>query len=137
MSVFVDTSAFYALLVRTDAAHETVRPAFARLLTSGRPLWTTSFVLVETMALLQHRIGLEASRDFDEDVLPIVRVQWVDEHLYRLGIDRLWREDRRHLSLVDAISFECMRHQGIDTALAVDPHFAEAGFIVLPTPTGP
>jgi predicted nucleic acid-binding protein len=137
VSAFVDTSAFYALLVRTDGAHETVRTAFARLLADGRPLWTTSFVLVETMALLQHRIGLAASRDFDEDVLPVVRVRWVDEPLYRLGIDRLWREDRRQLSLVDAISFECMRHQGIDTALAVDPHFAEAGFVVLPRQPGP
>ena len=132
MSVFADTSAFYALLVRTDASHTAVRTAFARLLRDGRPLWTTSFVIVETMALLQHRIGLAAARDFDEQVLPVVHVRWVDEPLYRLGTDRLWREDRRHLSLVDSVSFEFMRTEGITAALAVDPHFREAGFDVLP-----
>ena len=132
MSAFVDTSAFYALLVSTDASHAAVRRAFARLLGDARPLWTTSFVIVETMALLQHRIGLAAARDFDDEVLPAVQVRWVDEALYRSGTDRLWREDRRQLSLVDAISFEFMRIEGITTALAADPHFAEAGFRVLP-----
>ena len=111
---------------------EPVRSAFEALLDRHRALWTTSFVIVETMALLQHRIGLAAAQDFDDDLLPILRVQWVDERLYRIGADRLWREDRRQLSLVDCISFEFMRMQGLTTALAVDPHFAEAGFTVLP-----
>ena len=132
MSVFVDTSAFYALLVRTDAAHEPVRAAFARLLEAPRALWTTSFVIVETMALLQHRIGLAAARDFDEDVLPVIHTHWVDDGLYRRGADRLWREDRRELSLVDCISFEFMAQQGVRTALAVDSHFAREGFSVTP-----
>lgn len=135
MSVFADTSAFYALLVRNDEAHEAVRGAFAAVIAERRPLWTTSFVIVETMALLQHRIGLAAARDFDEDVLPAVRVRWVDENLYRLGTERLWREDRRHVSLVDCISLEFMRTQRLGTALAVDPHFAEAGFDLLPRTT--
>ena len=132
MSVFVDTSAFYALMVRNDDAHEAVRSAFAATTAARRALWTTSFVIVETMALLQHRGGIAAARDFDEEVLPAVKVQWVDEPLYRQGVDRLWRADRRRVSLVDAVSFEFMVAQGIDTALAVDPHFAEAGFTVLP-----
>ena len=135
MSVFVDTSAFYAHLVRTDESHARVRAAFARVLADHRPLWTTSFVIVETMALLQHRIGLGAARDFDEEVLPAVRIRWVDEPLYRLGTERLWREDRRLVSLVDATSFEFMRTEGITTALAVDPHFKDAGFKVLPADT--
>jgi predicted nucleic acid-binding protein len=132
VSVFADTSAFYALLVRTDSAHEPVRSSFGRLVEERRPIWTTSFVIVETMALLQHRIGLAAARDFDEDVLPVVRIRWVDDALYRLGTDRLWREDRRQVSLVDAVSFAFMKHQGLRVALAVDPHFAAAGFEVVP-----
>ena len=133
MSVFIDTSAFYALLVKTDESHEPVRVAFEALIRGGGPLWTTSFVIVETMALLQHRIGLQAARDFDEDLLPIVRTQWVDDHLYRTGVERLWREDRRGVSLVDCVSFEFMKAHGVTKALAVDPHFAQAGFTVVPT----
>lgn len=133
MSVFVDTSAFYALLVRTDRTHGPVKAAFTELVEGGRRLTTTSFVIVETTALLQHRVGLAAARDFDEDILPVVHVHWVDEPLYRQGADRLWREDRRQLSLVDCVSFEFMAREGIDVALAVDPDFTRAGFDVLPS----
>ena len=132
MSVFGDTSALYPLLVRTEPAHAPARAAFSDLLESNRPIWTTSFVLVETMALLQHRIGLSAARDFDEDIVPALRVHWVDEDLYHRGLERLWREDRRRLSLVDCVGFEFMKLKGITTALAIDPHFKEAGFDVLP-----
>jgi predicted nucleic acid-binding protein len=132
VSVYADTSAFYALLVGTDEFHEPVRASFSALLRDGRLLWTTSFVIVETMALLQARVGLAAARDFDEEVLPVVNLHWVDEALYRRGTERLWREDRRDLSLVDCVSFEFMKTHGIGTALAVDPHFVEAGFAVVP-----
>ena len=109
-----------------------MRAAFASLVTGRRLLWTTSFVIVETIALLQHRIGRDGAKDFDEEVLPAVRVRWVDDHLYRLGIDRFWREDRRQVSLVDCVSFEFMRMERVGAALAVDVHFADAGFDVLP-----
>jgi uncharacterized protein len=132
VSVFGDTSAFYTLLVKTEAAHATARSAFAQLLARDRPIWTTSFVIVETMALLQHRIGLAAARDFNDDVLPVLSVDWVDHELYRRGVERLWREDRRQLSLVDCVAFEFMRLNGLTTAFALDPHFREAGFDLVP-----
>lgn len=132
MSVCADTSALYPLLVKTETAHESVRAAFARLLETAQPIWMTSFVLVETMALLQHRIGLDAARDFDEEVLPSLRVHWVDDDLYRRGAERLWKEDRRQLSLVDCVSFEFMKLKGVTIAFAIDPHFQEAGFTLTP-----
>ena len=132
MSVFADTSALYPLLVRNEVGHAAARSAFARLVETGRPIWTSSFVLVETMALLQHRIGLSAARDFDDEIVPNLSVHWVDAELYHRGTDRLWREDRRRLSLVDCIGFEFMRGRGITTAFAIDPDFEEAGFELLP-----
>ncbi len=128
MSVFADTSALYPLLVSTETTHALVRAEFARLVNSAQPIWTTSFVLVETMALLQHRIGLPAARDFDEEIVPVLSVYWVDDDLYRRGMDRLWREDRRRVSLVDCVSFELMKLKGVTIAFAVDSHFTEAGF---------
>jgi predicted nucleic acid-binding protein len=119
-------------LVKTETAHESVRAAFARLLDTDQPIWLTSFVLVETMALLQHRIGLDAARDFDEEIVPSLSVYWVDDDLYRRGTERLWKEDRRQLSLVDCVSFELMKLKGLTIAFAIDPHFQEAGFKLTP-----
>jgi predicted nucleic acid-binding protein len=131
VSVFADTSALYALMVRTEPAHAMVRATFEKLLEGRRPILTTSLVMLETMTLLQGRIGLAAARDFDEHLTPIVRVSWVNDSLYRLGVERLWREDRPQLSLVDCISFEFMKAERLTAALAVDANFSEAGFRLL------
>ena len=133
MSAFLDTSALYALLVRTEERHAGVLRSFRALLEERRALWITSYVLVETTALLQHRIGLPAVRDLLEHVVPVLSVEWVSERLHRKAVERLLREDRRRLSLVDCVSLEFMRSQGLRDALALDSHFADAGHRLIPT----
>lgn len=134
MSVFLDTSGVYALLVRSEDRHADVLRAFRKILEGGHSLWTTSYVLVETVALLQHRLGLDPVRDFTESVVPVLSVAWVTEPLHRRGTERLLRADRRRLSLVDCVSIEFMRSEGLGEALALDAHFAEAGFRLVPPP---
>lgn len=134
MTVFADTSALYALLVRNEAGHAEVAAEFATILERRRPLVTTNYVLLETAALLQSRIGLAAVRDLDQRIVPLCVVRWVTESLHRRAMDRLVRADRRGLSLVDCMSFEVMEQEGITDALALDADFADAGFRLLPGP---
>ena len=131
MSVFADTSGLYALLLESEEGHADVVRAFRDVLAGDRPLWTTSYVLVETIALLQSRVGLEPVRDFDEHVLPMLSVEWVSEALYRRGAYRVLKENRRRLSLVDCVSFEFMHERGIQDVLGLDRHFEEAGYRLL------
>jgi len=99
---------------RPDASHAAVRAAFCA------PARRASAALDDLVCgrrddgapAAPHR-ACPRPRDFDEEVLAPVRVRWVDEALYRLGTDRLWREDRRHVSLVDATSLEFMRSEGL------------------------
>ncbi len=51
MSVFVDTSGLFALLVRTEERHADVVSALRKVLQEGRVLHTTSYVIVGTVAL--------------------------------------------------------------------------------------
>ena len=46
MSVFADTSALYALLVRTEDEHRAAVDTFRQLVDGGRDIVTTSYVLV-------------------------------------------------------------------------------------------
>jgi predicted nucleic acid-binding protein len=135
MSAFVDTSALYALLVRSEPRHDKVVRAFSTLASGGGTLVTTSYVLVETIALLQHRIGLESVADLCEAILPLLHVEEVSAEQRTRGLERLLRQGRRRLSLVDCVSFEVMHERGLRTALALDDHFAEAGFRVVPART--
>lgn len=133
MTVFADTSGLYALLVATEERHDAVARAFARILERRRPLLTTNYVLLETAALLQRRVGLRAVRDLDERLVPVCVVQWVTEAMHRRAMDRLIRVDRRGVSLVDCVSFGVMEAEGIVEALALDDDFADAGFRLTPT----
>jgi predicted nucleic acid-binding protein len=63
----------------------------------------------------------------------LLSVTWVAEALHRRGVQRMLRENRRRLSLVDCVSFEFMRERGLREALALDSDFVEAGFRVLPS----
>jgi predicted nucleic acid-binding protein len=132
VSAFVDTSALYAVLVGTEDGHEAAVAALERLLKARRPLLTTNYVLLETAALLQRRFGLPAVRDLDTRLAPLLQVRWVDEALHRRGMERLIRRDRRHLSLVDCVSFVVMELEGIEDALALDADFEAQGFRTLP-----
>lgn len=132
MSLFVDTSALYAILVGTERDHAVVTSAFKRSLDRGQALHTTNYVLVETAALLQHRIGLAPVRDLDERFVPLLTVTWIDADLHRRATERLMRVDRRRISLVDAASFVVMERDGINDVLGLDSDFSTEGFRLVP-----
>jgi predicted nucleic acid-binding protein len=132
LSCFVDTSALYAFLVRSDADHQAVTAAFRAVAESGRRMVTTNYVLVETAALLQHRIGLDPVRDLDARLTPLFDVVWVSGDLHRRAVARLFRMDRRHVSLVDAVSFSVMEAEGVTEVLALNADFAREGFRLIP-----
>jgi predicted nucleic acid-binding protein len=128
VSTFVDTSALIAVLHAADESHAAAARTFRSLLESKEDLVTTSYVLVETMALLQHRFGLAAARSFHDDVQPVLGVVWVDAELHSEGTTALLIAGRRDLSLVDCVSFTCMRQHGLTKAFHFDRHFKEQGF---------
>ena len=132
MSVFVDTSAFFAVLDADDENHVAARQMWEDLLTQEAVLVCSNYVLVETLALVQRRLGIPAVRVFQEDIMPVLNVEWVDESLHQVGIASVLAAARRRLSLVDCVSFEIMRRLGIKTAFVFDHHFEEQGFECLP-----
>lgn len=132
MSMFVDTSALLAVLDRDDARHAAAAGAWADVLRSDEALTTTNYVLVETIALLQHRLGLPAVRFFQEEVLPVIGIIWVDATVHHAAMAVMMAAGRKKLSLVDCVSFEAMRLEGITTAFTLDRHFRKQGFTCLP-----
>lgn len=127
-AVFADTSGLLALLNPGDDNHARAKAAFASLRMRPAPLVSTSFVLVETYALLGRRFGLDAVRGFRDGFAPLIEVVWVDEALHDAGLDLLLGRRTRRLSLVDAVSFITMRQRKIGEAFAFDPHFEQEGF---------
>ena len=130
--VFVDTSALYALLVETDDNHKAARSAAPSLRDQGASLVTSSFVVLETVTLLQARIGIAAVRIFYRDVLPVLNVIWIDEDLFHRAMSALLASSHRGVSLTDWSSITLMRERGIVHAFAFDDDFARQGFELVP-----
>ncbi len=130
-AVFGDTSAFLALLNAADENHDVANRAFATLRERKALVVSTSYVLVETYALIGQRFGLDSVRNFRGDFAPLIDVVWVDEPLHNAGLDLLLDRRRRLLSLVDAVSFVAMRQGNLSEAFAFDPHFEQEGFSIV------
>ena len=97
MNVFIDTSAFYAVLDRDDDNHQKAKKAWIDQVRSENILVTTNYVLVETFALLQHRLGMDAVRGFQDDVTPLVNIEFVTFEIHRVGASALLSASRRNL----------------------------------------
>jgi len=128
MIVFVDTSALFSLLVHDDYMHVRAKLNFAHFGAHHFRLMTSSFVLVETIALLQRRIGLDAVRDFNAKIAPLLEVVWVDTDWHNRGMMRLLAQNQKELSLVDCLSFEIMEAREITEVFSFDRHFEANGF---------
>ncbi len=94
-------------------------------------LVTSNYVLLESLALLGCRIGVEAVRQFDSRLVPLLSVVWVNEQLHRQALSALLVAGHRDLSLVDCTRFQIMRDADIDRAFAYDAHFRQQGFDLL------
>ena len=121
MSLFVDTSVWYAAADLDDAGHERAK----ELLSAGELLLTTDHILVETWVLLRHRLHVGAAERFwaalrsgvarVECVLPAdLEVAWT--------IGRAWAD--QDFSIVDRTSFAVLERLGVTRVGAFDDDFA-------------
>ncbi len=132
MRIFVDTSAFLAIIDGDDRFHPLALRFWEQQLSGSAVLLTSNYVVLETTALIQNRLGLEAVSVFHEEVLPVIYQEWINPDLHQKAVMALLAARRRDVSLVDYTSFVLMRHLGIRTAFTFDLHFAEQGFETLP-----
>ena len=126
--IFFDTSAAFALVDVEDEFHSDSLNTLESLLTDGETLFTHNYVLLESAALLQRRLGLDASIAFQRDARRYLTIHWVTEMDHDLAVDRWIERDTRRLSLVDCMSFVIMGMYGATTAFAYDSDFRTEGF---------
>ena len=132
MEIFIDTSALFALINEADYDHEAAQDLWDHLTDTDDMLICNNYIIVECLALLQNRLGMEAVQLLQNIILPCFRVQWIGEEEHTSIVHDLLSANRRNLSLVDCASFETMRRLGINTVFAFDEHFCEQGFKVIP-----
>jgi predicted nucleic acid-binding protein len=130
-SVFVDTSAWYALVDADDSDH-----AVAVAFHTGNkiPLITTNALFSETLTLIRYRIGIDAACAFGEmlkasSFIRMVTVMPEDEER-AWGIFCKYRD--QNFSFADCTSFAVMERMKLDMAFTFDRHFKVMQFTVVP-----
>ncbi|MBU4373892.1 MAG: PIN domain-containing protein [Euryarchaeota archaeon] len=129
MSIFVDTSAWYALFDKNDSDHASA-VRFKESLTHS--LVTTNYVADEIITLVKvrlgHRITVEIGEKlWDESMATLIRVTSIDEK-------KAWEIFVKHrdkgFSFTDCTSFVVMERLGIIEAFAFDEHFEQYGGLI-------
>ncbi len=131
MTIFVDTSAWFARFVTDDPAHSRVAAWFA---SNTASLATTDYCVDETLTLLaarkRPRLALEAGRLlFDEVVAQIcflsidqIRRSWI---LFQQRANAGW-------SFTDCTSKIVIDDLAVTAAITLDQHFQQFGVTILP-----
>ncbi len=127
---FVDTSAFYALLMRNDSAHQKM-VLFLDAVRQGKERWiTTDYILDESATLLLargHPHLAEAVLNLPEKSQAL-DVEWMDADRFARTRIIFSKYMDQGVSFTDCYSFCVMRELGISKALTKDRHFEIAGF---------
>lgn len=132
MRVLVDASAYFALLDHDDVYHPEALAIRDRLNAEGFHLFTTSFVLAETHALLLNRlnqpIATEFLRNLEQSTTTLV---WVTSADVQRAKEIIYQYDDKDFSLTDATTFAVMDRLRIPLAFTFDRHFTQYGQTVL------
>ena len=130
---FVDTSGFYALLVKRDDRHAAARDLVSRASKRRGRFITTDYVLDETATLLkargqEHLVG-ELFAAVGES--KVCRIEWTDPQRFNATTRFFLRRLDQEWSFTDCLSFLVMKELRVRPAFTKDAHFGEGGFEVL------
>ncbi len=136
-SIFVDSSAFYALMDRSDMYHQSAKLLWPNLLEDHINLQTSNYIVMESLRLLQYRLGHEAASMWYKDILGVMDIFWVDQCMHHQAY-QLWMSlGRNRYSLVDCVSYLIMHQHHIETVFSFKRGYTDQGFKLLAPMTTP
>jgi uncharacterized protein len=131
--IFVDTSGFYALLVKQDDKHAAASKILRDARRRKRGFLTTDYVLDETATLLKARGRVHLAGTLFETVQSsqACRIEWTDPDRFAAIQAFFLKHADQAWSFTECASFLMMKDSRLKDALTKDGHFQDAGFVVL------
>ena len=133
--LFVDTSAWYPVVVQKHPDHERLSDALRANISRRVRIVTSNLVVAESHALIMRRAGIAIARRFVQLVRASPNVVVTStERLENTAITEwLSRYADQPFSMVDAVSLAIISERSTVTALTLDRHFAIAGYNMIPS----
>ena len=127
--VFADTSGWVALFVVNDKDHEKAVSIFEDLKQSKVPIYTSDYVIDETITTILTR-GNHKQSVFAGEVLltsKIVKIVHVSANYFQSAWEFYQKYRDKQFSFTDVTSFTIMKDLNINRAFAFDRDFRQAG----------
>ncbi len=131
---FLDTGYILALEISSDQNHLVARTHWQQAIQTRPQLVTTSYVFTEVVTFLNSRGHHAKATEVGNRLLGSSAVQLVhvEQAMFYEGWVYFQKYHDKKYSLTDCISFLIMEKFHIQTAFALDKHFAQAGFRIEP-----
>ncbi|MCL5986119.1 MAG: PIN domain-containing protein [Actinobacteria bacterium] len=133
MSVFVDASAFYALLNKKDDLHKEALSISKTLAKTNEALITSNYTLAEAYTVIRSKLGFQTAQTFIEEIRKNgIQVAWIDEEIHNRGLEIfLENKEPRDLSFFDCVDLALMESLDIEKAFCFDRHFKSLGITLI------
>lgn len=133
-TLFIDTSGWCAVYDRSDTNHQKALAFWREITGTTGTLFTSDYVLDETLTLLRLRLGHRDAVEFGRAVLAseVVKVVPVSAKTWQEAWELFVKFRDKDFSFTDCTSFVLMRRLKLTEALAFDQHFRQMGFVMRP-----
>jgi predicted nucleic acid-binding protein len=135
MKYFIDTSAFIALINKSDRFHKKAVLCSSFLKEESLPMVTSNFVLDETYTWLVYHVSHQAAIFFGESLQgdANLKIISVDEIIEKEAWSIFKKYKDQKFSYTDCTSFVIMKLLNLKTAFSFDKHFTIFGFEIIPS----
>ncbi len=135
--IFVDTSAFLALVNEKDNNHTEAIHFLERIKNGGvkiKKIVTSDYIIDETLTRIRYSVGHQEAVEWGRDILSsnVVEKVEVGGEMFELAWELFQAYNDKKLSFTDCTSFAIMKKKGIEKAFSFDEDFGRMGFVGLP-----
>lgn len=130
-TIFVDTSAFIALILQSEPHHQITVDCFKKYLSNGARLITIDYVLDELFTYLRCRkkVNMEVILNFIKSSYASgIKIFAISESLFGDALKFMRQYDDHFFSCTDCVSFLVMKELKIRDVFTFDNDFKIAGF---------
>ncbi|MEW8958782.1 MAG: PIN domain-containing protein [Moorella sp. (in: firmicutes)] len=131
---FVDTSGWCAVYDRSDDNHGKALSFWQKIASTAGTLYTSDYVMDETLTLLRVRTGHTSAVEFGRLILAskVVKIVPVSASRWKKAWELFIKFGDKDFSFTDCTSFIIMQELHLREVLGFDHHFRQMGFILLP-----
>ena len=135
--IFVDTSAFLALVNDKDTNH-TAALHFLEKIKNGRikisKIITPDYIIDETLTRIRYSMGHQEDVEWGKDILAskVIEKIEIQKEIFGLAWELFQTYEDKKLSFTDCTSFALMKKKGIEKVFSFDEDFARLGFVLIP-----